>query len=93
MDFSNIKSDCSEKTTNDDSLERCISDNIAHYETIGIINLSSSGISNEGSTVSGGDLKLVSVDADEILVDCQNLFAVMMDEIEANNNKNYKCNE
>ena len=96
-DSSNIKSKGSERSNNDDSFERFLADNIACYATVEISNLSSSGSSNGGSTVSGGDLKLGSGDADnndvDIPEDCRNLFNHMMNEIEANNNKiNYIMN-
>ena len=74
-DSSNKKIKCSERSNNDDSFERFPVHNIACYETVEISNLSSSGSSNEGSTVLGGDLKLGNVNADnnnmDIPDDCQ----------------------
>ena len=84
--MSNKKSKGSERSNNDDSFERLLADNIACYATIEISNLSSSGSSNEGSTISGGDLNLGIGGADNNDVDipdiCRNLFNHMMNEIE-----------
>ena len=86
-----IKSDCSKRTKNNNSLERFLADNIYVYGIVETGNLSSSGISNV-NTDSGDNVISVNGDAEnkndvDIPGDWRFLFARTVDQIKTNNNK------